>query len=81
MGEFADEQTPMVIVFNNNSFVSVATRSSQQISELNQWGNSPVTAVLSEENIDIIIDYDGERYVIPNGGPDPIIPELPNYQP
>lgn len=59
--------------------IEVFARSDDFTPEIEEWGNSPINAIITGED-DTIIDYDGQHYEI-NAGHTQITPELPNYQP
>lgn len=81
LAKWEDDQTENVIRLDELGGIDITERSGEQIPELNQWGNSPSTATLGNDGANLTVDYDGEHYVITGLDAEPIIPELPNYQP
>ena len=79
--EYDVDPTQMVIRRLGAGLVMVVERSGEQLPELNQWGNSSITAALGQDGMSVTIDYGGQHYVVTGDEENPIIPELSIYQP
>lgn len=81
LAQWEDNPSPQVLRLDEYGGIDITSRSGEQLPELNEWGNSPTTAALADDGANVAVDYDGEHYVITGIDDEPIIPELPNYQP